>query len=141
MARLGLGLGLGLALGLQLGIGIGFRRNHSWSSTFTPRRNHSLCQFGFGYGAETDLTYSFRLVSATAKVKYIGTISVSAETLLRNAKTVKLARTATLWLSGSSVTGRRRTRWRWYIDVGLVQRGYSIPSPVLLKCCVASVVA
>jgi len=22
---------------------IGFRRNHSWSSTFTPRRNHSLC--------------------------------------------------------------------------------------------------
>jgi len=36
-------LGLGLALGLQLGIGIGFRRNHSWSSTFTPRRNHSLC--------------------------------------------------------------------------------------------------
>ena len=37
-----LGLGLGLALGLQLGIGIGFRRNHSWSSTFTPRRNHSL---------------------------------------------------------------------------------------------------
>ena len=50
MGRLGLGLGLvlrlglGLALGLQLGIGIGFRRNHSWSSTFTPRRNHSLCQ-------------------------------------------------------------------------------------------------
>ena len=49
MGRLGLGLvlvlrlGLGLALGLQLGIGIGFRRNHSWSSTFTPRRNHSLC--------------------------------------------------------------------------------------------------
>jgi len=40
---LGLGLGLGLALGLQLGIGIGFRRNHSWSSIFTPRRNHSLC--------------------------------------------------------------------------------------------------
>jgi len=36
-------LGLGLALWLQLGIGIGFRRNHSWSSTFTPRRNHSLC--------------------------------------------------------------------------------------------------
>ena len=36
-------LGLGLALGLQLGIGIGFRRNHSWSSTFTPRHNHSLC--------------------------------------------------------------------------------------------------
>jgi len=29
-------LGLGLALGLHLGIGIGFRRNHSWSSTFTP---------------------------------------------------------------------------------------------------------
>jgi len=27
------------------------------------------------------------------------------------------------------------------IDVGLVQRGYSIPSPVLLKCCVASIVA
>ena len=51
VGRLGLGLGLGLvlglglelALGLQLGIGIGFRRNHSWS-TFTPRRNHSLCQ-------------------------------------------------------------------------------------------------
>ena len=38
-----LGLGLGLGLGLQLGIGIGFRRNHSWSSIFTPRRNHSLC--------------------------------------------------------------------------------------------------
>jgi len=37
-------LGLGLALGLQLGIGIGFRRNNSWSSTFTPKRNHSLCQ-------------------------------------------------------------------------------------------------
>ena len=37
-------LGLGLALGLQLGIGIGFRCNHSWSSTFTPRRNHSLCR-------------------------------------------------------------------------------------------------
>jgi len=30
-------LGLGLVLGLQLGIGIRFRRNHSWSSTFTPR--------------------------------------------------------------------------------------------------------
>ena len=54
MGRLGLGLGLGLvlvlrqglglALGLQLGIGIGLRRNHSWSSIFTPRRNHSLCQ-------------------------------------------------------------------------------------------------
>ena len=49
MGRLGLGLvlvlrlGLELALGLQLWIGIGFRRNHSWSSTFTPRRNHSLC--------------------------------------------------------------------------------------------------
>ena len=51
VSRLGLGLGLvlalrqglGLALGLQLRIGIGFRRNHSWSSTFTPRRNHSLC--------------------------------------------------------------------------------------------------
>ena len=49
MGRLGLGLvlvlrlGLGLALGLQLGIGRGFMRNHSWSSTFTPRRNHSLC--------------------------------------------------------------------------------------------------
>jgi len=41
---LGLGLGLGLALGLQLGIRIGFKRNHSWSSTFTPRHNHSLCQ-------------------------------------------------------------------------------------------------
>jgi len=25
-------------------IGIGFRRNHSWSFIFTPRRNHSLCQ-------------------------------------------------------------------------------------------------
>jgi len=51
VGRLGLGLGLvlrlglGLVLGLQLGIGIGFRRNHSWSSTFTPRRKHSLCQF------------------------------------------------------------------------------------------------
>jgi len=53
VGRLGLGLGLGLvlmlrlglglALGLQLGIRKGFRRNHSWSSTFTPRRNHSLC--------------------------------------------------------------------------------------------------
>ena len=53
MGRLGLELGLGLvlvlrlglgfALGLHLGIGIGFRRNHSWSSTFTPRRNYSLC--------------------------------------------------------------------------------------------------
>ena len=51
VGRLGLGLGLvlvlrlglGLALGLQLGIGIGFRRNHSWSSIFTPRCNHSLC--------------------------------------------------------------------------------------------------
>ena len=53
VGRLGLGLalglglvlrlGLGLALWLQLGIGIGFKRNHSWSSTFTPRRNHSLC--------------------------------------------------------------------------------------------------
>jgi len=45
VGRLGLGLGLvlGLALGLQLGIGIRFRRNRSWSSTFTPRRNHSLC--------------------------------------------------------------------------------------------------
>ena len=49
MGRLGLvlvlRLGLGLALGLQLRIGIGFRRNHSWSSTFMPRRNHSLCHF------------------------------------------------------------------------------------------------
>jgi len=45
VGRLGLGLGLvlRLGLGLQLRIGIGFRRNHSWSSTFTPRRNHSLC--------------------------------------------------------------------------------------------------
>jgi len=54
VGRLGLGLvlvlrqGLGLALGLQLRIGIGFRRNHSWSSTFTPRRNHSLCLFDLG---------------------------------------------------------------------------------------------
>jgi len=32
---------LGLGLGLQLGTGIGFRCNHSWSSIFTPRRNHS----------------------------------------------------------------------------------------------------
>jgi len=39
---------LGLGLGLQLGIGIGFRRNHSWSSTFTPRHNHSLCLEGLG---------------------------------------------------------------------------------------------
>ena len=28
---------------LQLGIGIEFRHNHSWSSIFKPRRNHSLC--------------------------------------------------------------------------------------------------
>ena len=34
------------------------------------------------------------------------------------------------------------TPWpHFIIDVGLVQRGFSIPSPVLLKCCVASVVA
>jgi len=34
------------------------------------------------------------------------------------------------------------TPWpHFIIDVGLVQRGYSIASPVLLKCCVASVVA
>ena len=34
------------------------------------------------------------------------------------------------------------TPWpHFIIDVGLVQKGYSIPSPVLLKCCVASVVA
>ena len=34
------------------------------------------------------------------------------------------------------------TPWpHFIIDVCLVQRGYSIPSPVLLKCCVASVVA
>jgi len=45
VGQLGLGLGLGLALGLQLGIGIGFRRNHSWSSIFTPRHNHSLCLY------------------------------------------------------------------------------------------------
>ena len=49
MGRLGLGLVLvlRLGLGLQLGIGIAFRRNHSWSSIFTPRRNHSLCLFYF----------------------------------------------------------------------------------------------
>ena len=41
MGRLVLGLGLGI--GLQLGLGIAFRSNHSWSSTFMPRRNHSLC--------------------------------------------------------------------------------------------------
>ena len=34
---------LGLGLGIQLGIGMGFRHNHSWSSTFMPRCNHSLC--------------------------------------------------------------------------------------------------
>jgi len=49
VGRLGLelvlGLGLELALWLQLGIGIGFRCNHSWSSTFTPRRNNSLCHY------------------------------------------------------------------------------------------------
>jgi len=28
---------------VTVGIRIGFRRNHSWWSTFTPRRNHSLC--------------------------------------------------------------------------------------------------
>ena len=34
------------------------------------------------------------------------------------------------------------TPWpHFIIDVGLVQRGYSIPSPVLLKYCVASIVA
>jgi len=34
------------------------------------------------------------------------------------------------------------TPWQHFIiDVGLMQRGYSIPNPVLLKCCVASIVA
>ena len=64
--RLGLGLvlvlvlrlGLGLALGLQLGIGIGFRRNHSWSSTFTPRRNHSLCLYNTTHCTVTDFKKS-----------------------------------------------------------------------------------
>jgi len=51
---------IGLALGLQLGIGIGFRRNHSWSSIFTPRRNHSLCQLVLG---SNPLTLSIRAVN------------------------------------------------------------------------------
>ena len=41
-----------------------------------------------------------------------------------------------------SATSAHTTPWpHFIIGVGLVQRGYSIPSPVLLKCCVASVVA
>ena len=41
-----------------------------------------------------------------------------------------------------SIPSTHTTPWpHFIIDVGLVQRGYSIPSPVLLKCCVASVVA
>ena len=68
MGRLGLGLGLVLvlrlglvlALGLQLGIGIGFRRNHSWSSTFTPRRNHSLCLYRNGTTEQRNRTYTYR---------------------------------------------------------------------------------
>jgi len=69
VGRLGLGLGLGLvlvlrlglklALGLQLRIGIGFRRNHSWSSTFTPRRNHSLCQFFISFLIHLTLERSY----------------------------------------------------------------------------------
>jgi len=64
VGRLGFGLvlvlrlGLGLALGLQLGIGIGFRRNHSWSCIFTPRRNHSLCQtFSFHHSTTSNTLY------------------------------------------------------------------------------------
>ena len=74
VCRLGLGLGLvlglalGLALGLQLGIGIGFRRNHSWSSTFMPRRNDSLCLFNFSW--PTTSTCQFR-ESTTANRLYI----------------------------------------------------------------------
>ena len=45
-------------------------------------------------------------------------------------------------LAGASKGTTHTTPWpHFIIDVGLVQRGYSIPSPVLLKCCVASVVA
>ena len=77
MGRLGLGLGLvlvlrqglGLALGLQLRIGIGFRRNHSWSSTFTPRRNHSLClsvmlSIRPSYGCEPKLIRMLPVINA-----------------------------------------------------------------------------
>ena len=63
MGRLELELGLGLALGLQLGIGIGFRRNHSWSSIFTPRCNHSLCQITTSGYRPNDEQTSFQTLS------------------------------------------------------------------------------
>jgi len=79
VGRLGLGLGLvlvlrlglGLALGLQLGIGIGFRRNHSWSSTFTPRRNHSLCHIIIVWLSRTQVCiYLFYCIIIECCVKY-----------------------------------------------------------------------
>ena len=88
MGRLGLGLGLGLvlvlrqglglAIGLQLRIGIGFRRNHSWSSTFTPRRNHSLC-------LTRNVIVSHRVVVGETRI-----VIVEAEAVHRN-RTISLA--------------------------------------------------
>jgi len=53
-----------------------------------------------------------------------------------------LARTITRSPYSVFYPSTHTTPWpHFIIDVGLVQRGYSIPSPVLLKCCVASVVA
>jgi len=54
-------------------------------------------KFGFGYGAKTDLTYGFGLVSATAKVHWHNFgFRQNIIPKRRNAETVQLAQTATL---------------------------------------------
>jgi len=72
-------------------------------------------KFGFGYGAKTDLTYGFGLVSATAKVQW----HKFGETLPRNTKTaqtVKLVQTVTLWQSERllAVGGQGGAYASWY---------------------------
>jgi len=61
-----------------------FRADTSAARHFRDRQKFGL---GFGYGAETDLTYGFG-----PSPKCTGTNSVSAETLRRNAETAETAK-------------------------------------------------
>ena len=83
-----------------------------------------------------------RLVQAVYFVN--GSNLQSTPAVMRQLRLKKVKRNDNLYsgVSNRSRSSTHTTPWpHFIIDVGLVQRGYSIPSPVLLKCCVASVVA
>ena len=77
------------------------------------------------------------VIRRPAKLRRQMTLSVTTEVLQLQCRSCHKINTS----SRSATDGARRYRKKPRPYVGLVQRGYSIPSPVLLKCCVASVVA